>query len=305
MKTCKFLLTVILLSLAISSFAKENQQLTTDETTIFVDFGGWMDTSLDNWNAFQTFGTTPTVVTLIDSLKNTTAFTLTLTQRFKAVNWNGGGNPTFTNWTIPHYSAVYDSFYGTRVDEGESILVISGLSSNHKTTLSFFSSAFATSYDPGPQTPTDNNRETAFIVKGATEKSDSVNASNNLTTLVQFNDVLPDASGYITITVRAGANNTHSTGAYFLNAMRLIIKDETTTGNEENSMPAESVYCSDKKLTVTGNEIERIVLFNLDGKQIRTFNDAGTYDLSDIASGLYFVNITDAKGHNKTYKILN
>lgn len=188
---------------------------------VYVDFGGWCDAeSLKTWNEFQHF-TGGNLENLKDNLGAITTISVTVTKRFKAVSWTGGGNPTITGWTVPHYSVVFDGFYGTTTDEGTSELVISGLNADQEIDLSVFGSYFGTSYDAGPQVPVTDNRETSYTVKGATEQTVTINASNNLTNVVQVNKMKADGSGKIIITIQKGSNNNTPNGVYYLNALRI------------------------------------------------------------------------------------
>lgn len=122
---------------------------------------------------------------------------------------------------MPHYSVSYDGFYGSTVDEGTSELVISGLNNEQNINVSFFGSYFATSFDPGPQDPTSDNRETSYTVKGTTETTIVIDASNNLTNIAQFDNIKADSGGKIVVTVKKGSNNNTTNGLYYLNAMRI------------------------------------------------------------------------------------
>lgn len=188
---------------------------------VYIDFGGWCDNgSLQTWNEFKSF-TGGSMDNLIDNQGANTSISIAVTKRFKAVNWNGGGNPTLPGWTIPHYSVAYDGFYGTTTDEGTSELVISGLDASQELDLSAFGSYFSTSYDPGPQNPTADNRETSYTFKGATEQTVTINASNNLTSAGEVNNIKADAGGKIVITVKKGSNNNTANGSFYLNALRI------------------------------------------------------------------------------------
>lgn len=187
---------------------------------IYVDFGGWCDDeSLKTWNEFKSF-IGGSMDNLKDEQSNRTNVSIAVTKRFKAISWTGGGNPTLTDWTIPHYSVAYDGFYGSTADEGTSELIISGLNKDQNISVSLYASYFETSYDPGPQSTTADNRETSFTVKGATESTLVVNASNNLTDVAKFN-LKSDAGGKVVITVKKGNNNTTTDGLFYLNALRI------------------------------------------------------------------------------------
>lgn len=188
---------------------------------IYIDFGGWCDNeALETWNEFKSF-IGGSLEDLQDDQKNKTGISVAVTKRFKAISWTGGGNTSIAGWTVPHYSVTYDGFYGTATDEGSSELIISGLNKEQNISLSFFGSYFTTSFDPGPQNPTGDNRETSYTVKGATEATIAIDASNNLTNVALFEDIKADTGGRIVVTIKKGNANNTSNGSYYLNALRI------------------------------------------------------------------------------------
>lgn len=188
---------------------------------INVDFGGWCDNeSLKTWNEFKSF-TGGSMDKLIDNEGGITGVGITVSKRFKAVSWTGGGNPTISGWTFPHYSVVFDGFFGTTTDEGSSELIVTGLNKDQAINISIYGSYFGTAFDAGPQSTVSDNRETSYTVKGATEQTVSINASNNLTNVGQVNNIKANSDGKIVITIKKGSNNDTANGAYYLNSLRM------------------------------------------------------------------------------------
>src|SRR5690606_28201187 len=95
----------------------------------------------------------------------------------------------------------------------QSVLKLSGLEKDKKYNLCFFSSRTSV--------PTNENRETKFIVKGENEVITRVDAGNNRTEIGCANSVQANYEGEITITITAGEKNNNANGFFYINAMRI------------------------------------------------------------------------------------
>lgn len=106
-------------------------------------------------------------------------------------------------------SVTMDAFWCEGNNIPESKLVLSNLNKLQAYSLSFF----------GSRKDASDNRETVYLVKGENESSAQLNASSNSSVLATVNNIKPDSSGKIYVTVKAGANNNTGQKYYYLNAM--------------------------------------------------------------------------------------
>src|SRR5690606_4946999 len=131
---------------------------------------------------------------------------------------NGSGAAT-TNTVLNMPPAVSStSLYGNSRAAFNGILVeqsvvkLSGLDKGATYDLCFF----------GSRTGVSDNRETKYVAKGNNEVSATLNTSENSSEVACAEGVEADESGEITVTITMGANNTNSTGFYYISAMRIV-----------------------------------------------------------------------------------
>jgi hypothetical protein len=261
---------------------------------VCVDFGGWCANSAkESWNVLQGF-VSGGILNMIDTNGDSTKISISVTKRFTAINWLGGGNTVAVNsWVFPHYSVTYDSFYGNTTTEGYSQLTISGLNSTQSYNFSFFGSCFGSAADQGTQTLVSDNRETSYTVKGETEGSASLAASNNLTQIAQIDNIKADANGNIIINIQKGSNNNTTNGTYFLNCMKLA-PVSNTSGFKNNTLEQIAFFdFNNKKLHINDEVVSKSMIYNVNGMLVSTLNGAGVFDISNLRAGVYILKSID------------
>ena len=161
---------------------------------------------------------------LLNSRGQFTGRRVALSDPFNNINTNGTLAPDpATGFPA---TATGDSFFGNTAPFGGQTQPTAGVTFSQLDTakayhLRLFASRMAVS----------DNRETQYLVAGATLDTLYLDAANNVDqvaeTLVQ-----PDSSGQIVITASPGPNNTNGNGFYYLGALQLIYD------REENTAPA-------------------------------------------------------------------
>ncbi|MBK5719831.1 DUF4886 domain-containing protein [Dysgonomonas sp. Marseille-P4677] len=136
-----------------------------------------------------------------------TGINIELIARFTGTN-DQGVEVSQIDW-IPNLAAKY-AFYG-EADKHEGAFSISKLNPNQEYVFTFFGSRKAVT----------DNRETAYILKGATEETVYLNASSNDSNTVSTAPLKANSDGIITLKVTAGPNNNNSAKFYYLNVMRI------------------------------------------------------------------------------------
>ena len=184
----------------------------TTTNDIYIGFGPG---TAPGWNVLsEPANLTP--VLLKDNSGNNTGLSIELVERFNDINTNGPTATTIPDFDIPP-AISSSSFFGnsrlifsTRIVE-KSVLKIKGLDKTKKYKFSFFASRMAVN----------DNRETAFVLKGSAEKTLTLNATKNTSMTVRFDEVEPDLNGEILITVKPGANNDNTNGFFYINALKI------------------------------------------------------------------------------------
>jgi len=168
---------------------------------VYIDFGTVISDA--PWNNIQNFSS-GAILGLADEDGNNTGVNIEITDAFNDQN-SSGVNTNTLGW--PGAVSV-DAFWG---DSGNptGVLKVSNLNRNQKFHFSFFAS----------RADVTDNRETAYVVKGTSEKTVYLNASANKSNLAIAEDIQPDPDGVVTITVKAGPNNNNGSRYYYLNAL--------------------------------------------------------------------------------------
>jgi hypothetical protein len=184
-------------------------------SSVLLDFGN--NAATNHWNQINSFFT-GTSLNLKDSLGSYVGIKLTITERFNGVNADGPTTST-TPLDMPTTVSRYSYFGNSKGDFGGMIIAqskfeLTGLDKDLNYDISFF----------GARGNVTDNRETKYICSGTNEVIVRLNTSNNSTNTVVANDIKPDSSGKITVTVTSGENNTNGSGFYYLSAARLISK---------------------------------------------------------------------------------
>lgn len=191
-----------------------SQQLT------YVDFSN-ANTTAGNWNNIvsKTVSQVGITANLIDDTGASTGAVLTVTDSFNQVNENGTTSP---DASLPFpASATRDSFFGNDVLFNSALeptgrVEITGLDPSKYYSFKIFAS----------RTGVSDNREAEYTLTGSNSLVGYLNASNNISTIAKIYNVLPDATGKISMSVKKGPNNNNGSGFYYLGAF-LMIKTDT------------------------------------------------------------------------------
>lgn len=252
--------------------------------TILIDFGSSATTTPGNWNNFTATGVTGTKTNLINATGATTGYNMFISDNFQDVNTDG----TTANTNYP-VTATRDSFYGSNSNTTGGV-TLENLDPSKKYSFKLFSSRAGLGSTP-------DNRETEFTVTGNTEKKVYLNTSNNINGTVAANDMIPDASGKIIITVKAGANNTNSSKFFYLGMIEMTY--ETVV------LPVRLLSFSGNR-TLSGNQLEWKTTNEVNNKgfdllriENNTAKNIGTIDAKNAAQNAYtFIDREPSLGDN-------
>jgi len=184
-------------------------------TSILVDFGSANNPSPAPWNNL-TNPRTGVLTNMTDVFGQVTEVDLMVTDSFTSANSNGTLMPDPT-LGIPS-SASGDSFYGNPVEFSGSIQPTGGIRlSSLDTSLVYQLKLFASRV-------ANDNRQTEYIVSGATVDTGYLNVASNQDSILQFS-VHPSDSGTVDIQVSTGPENTNAFGFFYLGALILEYPD--------------------------------------------------------------------------------
>ncbi len=180
--------------------------------TIYLNFGTAAPPA--PWNGLTGF-TAGSSVALKNSTNNYTGVGAVVVERFNGAN-TSGETATTTSFNMP--SAVSSSaFFGNSkaVFGGllvpQSVIKITGLNKDNRYNFCYF----------GSRNQSTDNRETKFITTGNNEVIVRQNSSNNKTVVSCANNIQPNDTGEVIITISAGENNNNGSGFYYINAMTI------------------------------------------------------------------------------------
>lgn len=194
----------------------EEEQIGELLAPLYVSFG--MDGPIDGWNGFigeANSAQGSTILDLKDENGAVTDLVITITKEFNGRN-TAGESGTNTDFNMPNGVSTF-SFYGNAgaawlgKEIKESEFRISGLDKDKTYNFCFF----------GSRAGVGDNRETAYIVKGDTEQSVTLNTSSNNAKTVCVEGLKPNAAGEVTVLVTAGENNNNGNKFFYINAMRI------------------------------------------------------------------------------------
>lgn len=180
--------------------------------SIFLNFGTAAPPA--GWNGLTNF-TEGSSTALKNNTNNYTGVGATITERFNGQNTAGEASTT-TEFNMPTIVSQNSYFGNSKATFGgmlikQSKVKITGLNKDMKYNFCYFGSRSASS----------DNRDTKFITAGKNTVVVSQNTSNNKTEIVCAQNVQPNDSGEIEITVTAGDANNNGNGFYYINAMRI------------------------------------------------------------------------------------
>ncbi len=111
-----------------------------------------------------------------------------------------------------------------------------------------------------------------------------------------------------TYTITPLANNHFELKVEKPNGDYIIYSTESTLSIEENKIITFSIVPNptSSTLTLTGlkSEVESVAIYTLSGNEFPIALEADTYDVSHLASGLYFISVTSADGQKGVQKFV-
>lgn len=173
------------------------------------------------WNTLDSYLEGTSINDLKDVNDTSTGITVTITERFNAINSSGPNTTSTSNWSIPA-EVSSQSYFGNAQGEWENMeitqsqLTFSGLDTNKTYEFCFF----------GSRSGVSDNRETKYTVSGDNEETVNLQTANNSSETACTNEISPDPQGNIVIDVTAGNNNNNNYGFFYLNAMRIVPVEE-------------------------------------------------------------------------------
>jgi lysophospholipase L1-like esterase len=196
------------LILAVQAFAQMQ--------SVLIDFGS--NGSAFPWNNVSN-ASSGQVGELINAYGIPTEISLEVFDAFNGINTNGTTSPAMA-LGIPG-TASGDSFYGNTAEWGGQTQPTAGIQLTHlnpNTTyhLTIFASRMSVN----------DNRETQYILTGASVDTAYLNASNNTSQAVEF-EMFPKSDGTLTLMASAGPNNSNAYRFYYLNCLILDFEDDT------------------------------------------------------------------------------
>ncbi|WOO39305.1 PKD domain-containing protein [Rubellicoccus peritrichatus] len=176
------------------------------ELTVRYDFGTRYYPSTGNWNLVRYAALGDEVLDAIDTEGNSTPFDLRFTDAFKGRDTTG-----LIGTGLYPDDATYDSYYVSNANLGE--ITFEDLDPDQLYNLTIFASA---ALDPQVSALGD------YTINGNTQ---TLNAADNTSQTIVFNDISPDASGNIVLACIASGN----TGEAFINVIELTQLPQVTS----------------------------------------------------------------------------
>lgn len=253
---------------------------------ILIDFGGPNTSEVGDdpnnfWNNVTTsIGSTDSGVltNLVRTDNSATSIDLEMVSRFNGVNENGTqlGTASGAPFVI---EATRDSLFGNTelfggLENVTPIFKLTGLDPAIAYDLTFYAS----------RNGVGDNRETRYTVTGAAEAIADLNAANNETEVVAINDVLPTASGEITVALTPGPNNDN--GNHFIYLGVLQVDWEAPAGGASPSISGVDFENNTFRFTIHGTSgvsyvVQRTTNFS-------TWEDVQTVTLSSASQAVEF-----------------
>lgn len=90
----------------------------------------------------------------------------------------------------------------------------------------------------------------------------------------------------------------------FFEQMIVVVYDEVSTGVDRFENAVVSLYPNPVKdvFSISGVNVTRVQVYNMLGVCVKTMDATGSYDISDLPDGVYFV-VAESKGINNRFKI--
>ncbi|MGB0177277.1 MAG: T9SS type A sorting domain-containing protein [Owenweeksia sp.] len=189
--------------------------------TIKIDLGNPSNTSAAPWNNI-TDEDQGSIADLLNHNGFTTGIAVAVTDSFNGNNTAGlAANDSLK--VSPQ--AAGDSFFGSKVPAVEGHQVTGGLTFYHMDPNTPYS--FAVYASRGSAS---DNRETKYIIEGATKDSANLNAAANSHYQVRFFGIYPAADSTIVLTATTGPNNNNASGYYYMGAVQITYVNTSGPG---------------------------------------------------------------------------
>ncbi|MCB9309771.1 MAG: T9SS type A sorting domain-containing protein [Lewinellaceae bacterium] len=195
-------------------YPEQNEPTVVTKDSILIDFG-------DNLSPLPWLNLTDPQAGVLENLTTKhgkeTGYNIAVTDAFNNINRDGTVSPDPSTGMISTASA--DSFFGNVVTFGgqeqpTAAVTISNLTAGNAYTLSMFASRTAT-----------DNRETKYVIEGASIDSVFLNVASN-TSVVVTSTMIPDQDGNITLKASPGPNNTNGSKFYYLGALIISYEEK-------------------------------------------------------------------------------
>lgn len=189
--------------------------------TVLIDFGAAASATQfgvgdpeNYWNNVDaTLGANPegTIEDLQTAAGGSSGFGFRMVSRFNGANTSGTTAPG--PFAAP---AIQDSLFGNTepfsgLENVTPVFQLTGLTPGLPYDLTFYASRMGVS----------DNRETRYLVEGATTAQADLNAGNNETETVTVSGIRPDAEGRITVRLEPGPNNDNANHFTYLGVLRI------------------------------------------------------------------------------------
>ena len=294
----------------------ERQEYENDTSgTINIDLGSNISTGM--WNNLTKATGNQTIADLVNTEGNSTGISVWVHDAFTGINTSGTTSPEASLNFDPNASS--DSFFGNEGDhegiiEPTAGITIAGLNQTAVCDLTFFASRMGVG----------DNRETRYTVNGNSESVVDLDPANNTSNVVTVEDMQPNASGVITVTVSPGPNNNNSKKYYYLGIMRIDYTYSHVSAMDEISAagrlisnvypnPCKDYVNIDYYIPEAGNV--QVVIYTLQGQVVKTVVDkymtGGHYNtlwsIDGIGSGVYICQVkltTKGKVYTQNQRVI-
>lgn len=243
--------------------AKSNTTNPNAQGDVFIDFGSNAAgfPTPGNWNNVHDHQAAK--LTLINDNGDDTGVELEITDPFyNGFNTNG---PTTVsgNASIFPGTACSDNFFGHGLVWGSTpanptaAFTLKGLDPSKYYNFAIFASRMGVS----------DNREAKYTIADKNgNKTAHLDGSNNASNVANIANVQADASGTITFTVEAGANNNNGSKFFYLGAMRIQASEQPSSANNVKQNSAKAFY--NNGTIRLGEYTGNIEIFDTTGKSI-------------------------------------
>ncbi|HCQ16156.1 MAG: hypothetical protein CMI36_12955 [Owenweeksia sp.] len=197
--------------------------------TIKIDLGNSASTSPAPWNNI-TDQNQGSVTDLLNHNGFTTGIAVAVTDSFNGNNTAGLAAHDSLKVVA---QAAGDSFFGSKVPAVGGHQVTGGLTFYHMDPQTPYSFAVYAS-----RGSTSDNRETKYIVEGATKDSANLDAAVNSNYQAHLFNIYPAADSTIVLTATTGPNNNNASGYYYMGAVQVTFLNTSGPGTKSLTLTA-------------------------------------------------------------------